>query len=870
MTDQNDKGGVAGRRRSSSESRTGRLNSTLDENGTSLISFGESNINVDQRSPSVPNLLSTRRAVDASRGHQGGRNPQGGSRDVNRVHIQVVDDLEVLKEKFNQWKAKLETLQISRDDRNKEFNDLHKQIIKLAQDALCSSIDRSVYSEIRTMKENLERANRVAERNDRTRSTASDIHNRINFSQEQIDEVFGTADDTVQQQTTQTQSIIQQVGVEDQDETTEEGSETMQEQQLIENIASLRNQAVHGFAPAAEFTNNETVIKKVNQYASITDRRLDKLEFTLLANTVRVGRIETHLIKAQQDIVKLREQSDVNYKRVSVLENNVMEQDKNRKQEQTLITDRIQKMESVVQKIQGGVNEEETRNRITDYIKATILRNDPGQQVESLKRELKELKRDVQLDQTITEGLRELVTSLNEKMKDINQPINLGPSPTTFPTNADILDVVKSARECDIIKNSIERSAGLIRQLIATDLSNVPIEISLIKKCKVEDAPAVQKAVTATEASLVKYIKFPGMNIEFFNDISNLLQTAGAWCLDVEAKYAKMEVHAVNTSRGDTRDVGIFKDNFEQTIYEFLDDLEAGFGGWGTNKQRGGKLYNKHLSGPLRTKHIDKSDDYSKLRDALITDFGRSDRIVNDMLAGLMKKRKPAGNNTKERLGYFSDILSALQRIQKLRTGNQIDCKRLDECLYSRGTLSTLMSLLPDGDLEEFIRILTKENRDWNNPAGLETFSLFKQFCEIERNAMESARDQGGSAQQKPRSRNAHGVHKKGKNSQESSSEEEQEARVHAATTNKFWFQTGLKFPCPLNNHKHEIAKCKEFLVMNPVDRWAGIERRRICFTCMQPKAVCVGGKCSSQQKVPEVLLCKGCEVDAQARGGPL
>ena len=88
----------------------------------------------------------------------------------------------------------------------------------------------------------------------------------------------------------------------------------MQEQRLIENIASLRNQAVHGFAPAAEFTNNETVIKKVNQYASITDRRLDKLEFTLLANTVRVGRIETHLIKAQQGIVKLREQSDVNYK----------------------------------------------------------------------------------------------------------------------------------------------------------------------------------------------------------------------------------------------------------------------------------------------------------------------------------------------------------------------------------------------------------------------------------------------------------------------------------------------------------------------------------------------------------------------------
>ena len=60
----------------------------------------------------------------------------------------------------------------------------------------------------------------------------------------------------------------------------------------------------------------------------------------------------------------------------------------------------------------------------------------------------------------------------------------------------------------------------------------------------------------------------------------------------------------------------------------------------------------------------------------------------------------------------------------------------------SSGMLSTLMLLLTDGDLEEFIRILIKENCDWNNPLGIEMFSLFKQFCKIERNSMKSARDQ--------------------------------------------------------------------------------------------------------------------------------
>ena len=54
--------------------------------------------------------------------------------------------------------------------------------------------------------------------------------------------------------------------------------------------------------------------------------------------------------------------------------------------------------------------------------------------------------------------------------------------------------------------------------------------MSLIKKCKLEDAPVVQKAISATEASLVKYVKFPDMSLEFYNEVANLLHNAGAWC----------------------------------------------------------------------------------------------------------------------------------------------------------------------------------------------------------------------------------------------------------------------------------------------------------------------------------------------------
>ena len=42
------------------------------------------------------------------------------------------------------------------------------------------------------------------------------------------------------------------------------------------------------------------------------------------------------------------------------------------------------------------------------------------------------------------------------------------------------------------------------------------------------------------------------------------------------------------------------------------------------------------------------------------------------------------------------------------------------------------MSLLPDGDFEDFTRMLTKEKLDWSNPSGVKTFEVFREMCEIE------------------------------------------------------------------------------------------------------------------------------------------
>ena len=71
---------------------------------------------------------------------------------------------------------------------------------------------------------------------------------------------------------------------------------------------------------------------------------------------------------------------------------------------------------------------------------------------------------------------------------------------------------------------------------------------------------------------------------------------------------------------------------------------------------------------------------------------------------------------------------------------------------------------------------------------------------------MESTRPETTSSSSGTRNkqRSVHSVQRKERSAVDSGTEEEQETRIHAANTNKSWFQQGLKYPCPLGTHKHE------------------------------------------------------------------
>ena len=64
----------------------------------------------------------------------------------------------------------------------------------------------------------------------------------------------------------------------------------------------------------------------------------------------------------------------------------------------------------------------------------------------------------------------------------------------------------------------------------------------------------------------------------------------------------------------------------------------------------------------------------------------------------------------------------------------------------------------------------------------------------------------------------------------------------------------GLKFPCPVGNHKHKISTCPDFFNFSPMDRWEKIEKGRMCYTFLKAKTVCKGRKCDFIASTPEIL----------------
>ena len=144
-----------------------------------------------------------------------------------------------------------------------------------------------------------------------------------------------------------------------------------------------------------------------------------------------------------------------------------------------------------------------------------------------------------------------------------------------------------------------------------------------------------------------------------------------------------------------------------------------------------------------------------------------------------------------------------------------------------------MVGLLPISEYDFWVMEITISGLDFKNPVGIEMFNFFKKICVIERNTCESARTDPS-----PEETQSMGTKKPFKSShkvqiqEDDYTENDSEMGIHAVPTfipRTLWNPpAGLKFPCPVGNHKHEVSTCPDFFNFSPMDRWEKIEKGKM------------------------------------------
>ena len=469
--------------------------------------------------------------------------------------------------------------------------------------------------------------------------------------------------------------------------------------------------------------------------------------------------------------------------------------------------------------------------------------------MEALKKEIKSLKRKQQSDERAISLISETIANVKDQVDStIDDSRSFHNDSTQFSRSR-----INRDNERSLMHDSIESSAKLIRQLIAVNVS-MHSELTSIKKSN-DDIKKVTAYIKTCQDSLMKYVTFDNFDNNFVSSVKSLLDQANNWILQVEIIYSSSEAHAVSNSKGDISNIGVFTDNAEKTVYEFLEEIEIGLLGWGTSRQRAAQIYNRHLSEDIKSRTLDCSDNFSDIKKWLIKEFGSPSRIIGDIIADLRTKSKPPLDDIRARYTFYSHLGKAIARLDKLIRVPTIDINDLESALYSRSTLNDLLNILPTNDLNQLRRQMVKKKLDWKNPSGIMYFAVFKDFVDTEWDLLGPYKDIG----QVSKSRSTHFA------------EPAQQSSFNVnvppppLTVNKQpWYSPGLKFPCPINHHNHEMAVCKEFLTMHPRDRWEQIEKYKICLTCLRPRDVCTTRPCSHISSVPEILICQLCSATTQ------
>jgi len=350
---------------------------------------------------------------------------------------------------------------------------------------------------------------------------------------------------------------------------------------------------------AATITREKTVI--LNRL-SMYEQEQGKSRASMIKIEERLSKVETDITSVRIATVEIRAKIDKIESTVEMIDKNV----------KIYIDRKISSVKTTISSLKPNLDHDYISKILNENIKEAI-----DSSASDIRKEIDSIEQKTKCDEIVTENMRTVVTEVKDQLdRSLESSLNFSVrSDTTIR-----YDGTKRIRERELTKNAIESSAKLIRQLINVKITDSS-DIGLIQKSNNDVKKVTGYAKTCHEL-LMKYVSYDGMDANYHSAIKSLLDAANDWIISVEQIYSSSEAHASGSTRGDLSQIEKFSDNKSKSIYEFFEDLEIALVGWGTNKQRATLIYSKYLSEDIKSKTINISDDYKKLKAWLFKEYG--------------------------------------------------------------------------------------------------------------------------------------------------------------------------------------------------------------------------------------------------------
>ena len=452
------------------------------------------------------------------------------------------------------------------------------------------------------------------------------------------------------------------------------------------------------------------------------------------------------------------------------------------------------------------------------------------------------------------------------------QPANPMMDSMKAQTNQQVINVTDDSSQASFtahfsradVSDAIAELAGLLSE---NDISEEQSRTVVISKHTVV-LPLIKDALNELKNATTHYQNLPQqvVDTECINDARIVMKAGRKWLSDLAKLYHNLDC-GTKPIEGKTFDsLPRFTETSQMSIFEFLKRFERSFGGKGTKRDRVNLLYDKYLDTAIQERTVNMREDYDKLTAWLTQRYGEPRQMITNILKALPTAHPPNENTCSLGLSnYYRSLEAAMKRIDELTDLPDMSHPKYYAWIHSTDFLSDLMRRIPEMAKQELFRRLHELGLDITHLQGDKTFNEAR--CTI---ARFSAITEGLSKVDviaKPKAHASSPRRKKQVHAVASTTPTQTlplTAAHHTSSKSKSSMRDlkqntkqnpVLKFPCPIQNHKHEVGHCGEFFMATPQLR-ASLSSFKMCYSCLGDYKKC---KPKCKVSVPQILSCNKC-----------